>query len=243
MLDLVKGRYRVRVADSDADVLRAQELRHLCFHGTPGRDSDGFDTICAHGLVEDRADGALVGCFRLLPIRSGSEVHRSYAAQHYELSRLESFAGPMVELGRFCIRPDLRDADVLRAAWGALTVYVDREGIEMLFGCASFAGADWRAHAEALAMLRARHLGPAQWRPRIKAPTVVRFAQRLRRAPDARQAMRDMPSLLRTYLAMGGWVSDHAVVDLDMNTLHVFTGVEIGRIPAARSRALRSVTR
>jgi len=40
---------------------------------------------------------------------------------------------------------------------------------------------------------------------------------------------------------MGGWVSDHAVVDNDMNTLHVFTGVEIGAIPPARKRLLRQV--
>ena len=30
---------------------------------------------------------------------------------------------------------------------------------------------------------------------------------------------------------MGGWVSDHAVVDRQMNTLHVFTGLEIAAIP------------
>ncbi len=40
---------------------------------------------------------------------------------------------------------------------------------------------------------------------------------------------------------MGGWVSDHAVVDQQMNTLHVFTGVEIGAIPPARKRLLRAV--
>ena len=50
-----------------------------------------------------------------------------------------------------------------------------------------------------------------------------------------------MPPLLRTYLSMGGWVSDHAVVDRQMNTLHVFTGVEISAIPPARKRLLRAV--
>ena len=40
---------------------------------------------------------------------------------------------------------------------------------------------------------------------------------------------------------MGGWVSDHAVVDREMNTLHVFTGLEIGRIPPERVRVLRMV--
>ena len=50
-----------------------------------------------------------------------------------------------------------------------------------------------------------------------------------------------MPPLLRTYLLMGGWVSDHAVVDRHMNTLHVFTGLEINAIPPARKRLLRGV--
>ncbi len=49
-----------------------------------------------------------------------------------------------------------------------------------------------------------------------------------------------MPPLLRTYLLMGGWVSDHAVVDSHMNTLHVFTGLEINAIPPARKRLLRA---
>jgi len=40
---------------------------------------------------------------------------------------------------------------------------------------------------------------------------------------------------------MGGWVSDHAVVDPEMGTLHVFTGVEIRAIPATRKRLLRAV--
>jgi putative hemolysin len=57
--------------------------------------------------------------------------------------------------------------------------------------------------------------------------------------PDMKQALRRMPPLLRTYLVMGGWVSDHAVIDNDLNTLHVFTGVEIKRMPPKRARLLR----
>ncbi|WP_306131597.1 GNAT family N-acetyltransferase [Roseivivax marinus] len=242
MLHLTKGRYRVRVAADPEDVARAQRLRHLCFRGDEdGRDVDAFDPVCVHVLVETRKTGSLVACFRLLPLAGGREIGRSYAAQFYELSALEAFDGPMLELGRFCIHPEVHDPDVLRVAWGAITEYVDRAGVELLFGCASFAGTNWAVHGDALAMLKARHLGPARWLPRIKAPDVVRFAQRLRRRPDAKKAMLAMPPLLRTYLMMGGWVSDHAVVDRDMGTLHVFTGVEIGRIPPARKRLLRAV--
>ena len=72
----------------------------------------------------------------------------------------------------------------------------------------------------------------------MKAPDVFRFAPGLRRKPDMKKARKAMPPLLRTYLLMGGWVSDHAVRDRDLGTLHVFTGLEVGRVPAHRRRAL-----
>jgi len=144
--------------------------------------------------------------------------------------------------GRFCLHPEVHDPDLLRLAWGAMTRHVDATGAQMLFGCSSFHGADAEAHVEALALLKERHLGPRRWLPRVKAPRVFRFARRLRlRKPDLRLAMSRMPPLLRSYLAMGGWVSDHAVVDPDLDTLHVFTGLEIRAIPPARARLLRAV--
>jgi len=247
MLSLRKGRYTARFAKTKADVEAAQMLRHTAFiAGTGaaardgGRDADAFDDICRHVLVEEARTGRLVCCFRLLPLRDGGEIGRSYSAQYYELSKLSEFDGPMVEMGRFCIHPDCRDPDVLRVAWGAMTRFVDEEGVEMLFGCSSFHGTDAQSYLDAFAMLKARHLAPKRWLPKVKAPDVFRFARRLRRQPDAKRAMLTMPPLLRTYLAMGGWVSDHAVVDRDLNTLHVFTGLVIREIPPARARLLRA---
>ena len=251
MLSLSKGRYAARLAQSEADVACAQALRWLCFVGAragletapPGaRDIDAFDPLCRHVLVEEVATGALVCCFRLLPLEDGRQIGRSYSAQYYELSALADYRGRMVEMGRFCIHPAHRDADILRVAWGAMTRFVDEAQIELLFGCASFMGTDWEGYADAFAMLAERHLAPRRWRVRVKAPKVVRYARALMgRKGDPTQAMLKMPPLLRSYLAMGGWVSDHAVVDHDLGTLHVFTGLEIRAIPPARARALRMV--
>ncbi|MEO1314955.1 MAG: ornithine-acyl-ACP acyltransferase, partial [Pseudomonadota bacterium] len=122
-----------------------------------------------------------------------------------------------------------------------MTEYVDSEQVELLFGCSSFKGTEAEAYMDAFALLKERHLAPKRWLPRVKAPRVFRFAARLKlRKPNLKLAMKGMPPLLRTYLLMGGWVSDHAVVDKDLDTLHVFTGVEIGAIPAARKRLLRA---
>ena len=239
MISLIRGRYIAREASSEADVRAAQALRSRCF-GTKGLDVDAFDDRCTHILIHSRADNRLVCAFRMLPLL-GRDIAQSYSAQYYELSALESFEGRMVEMGRFCIDPDMQDADILRVAWGAMTTYVDRNDVKMLFGCSSFAGTETEDYLDAFAMLKAKHLAPKRWLPRVKAPDVFRFAARLRRRPDARKAMLRMPPLLKTYLLMGGWVSDHAVVDRQMNTLHVFTGLEITAIPASRKRLLRAV--
>ena len=237
-----------RFAETGADVEAAQRLRHAAFiAGTgacvrdDGRDADAFDAICRHVLVEERGTGRLVATFRLLPLRSGAEIQTSYSAQYYGLDALGDYDRPMVEMGRFCLAPGVHDPDILRVAWGAVTRFVDDEKVELLFGCSSFHGTDAAAYADAFAMLKERHLAPRRWLPRIKAPNVFRFAQRLRRSPDRKRAMKTMPPLLRSYLTMGGWVSDHAVVDTDLNTLHVFTALEIRAIPPARARALRAV--
>jgi putative hemolysin len=231
------------MAETAADVEAAQRLRHIAFFSGAGegRDGDAFDTVCRHVLVEEAETGRLVCCFRLLPLKDGGEIGRTYSAQHYELSALSGYAGRMVEMGRFCIHPDCRDPDVLRLAWGAVARIVADEGVEMIFGCSSFRGTDAARYLDAFAMLKARHLAPRRWLPRVKAPDVFRFARRLRRKPDAARAMLTMPPLLRSYLAMGGWVSDHAVVDRELDTLHVFTGLEIRAIPEARARLLRAV--
>ncbi|MEO0359071.1 MAG: GNAT family N-acyltransferase [Pseudomonadota bacterium] len=234
------GRYLARLAQSDQDMQAVLALRSQCFRAG-GDDHDALDTACDHVMVIRQADGQLVCTFRMLPLSDGREIGRSYAALHYELNGLQTYPGKMVELGRFCSAPDVTDPDILRMAWGRLTRYVDDNCIELLFGCSSFHGTQADAYLDTFAMLHDRHMAPKRWRPRVKAPRVFRFAELIRGTLDRKSAMRAMPPMLKTYLGMGGWVSDHAVVDHDLNTLHVFTGVEIAAIPPARAKALRAV--
>lgn len=241
MQEFTRGRYRARLASSDADRDAAAALRHLAFRGTEGRDCDEYDEVCIQILIEDTQTDQLVACFRIMTLGSGSDISQSYSAQFYNLESLKAFQGPIVEMGRFCMHPDVHDPDILRIAWGALTAYVDQHGVQLLFGCSSFRGTEASDYLDAFTVLRQRHLAPRRWLPRVKAPQVFRFARLLRRTPDLKLAQLKMPPLLRTYLLMGGWVSDHAVVDRHMNTLHVFTGLEIATIPEARKRLLRAV--
>ncbi len=243
MLSLNKGRYSARLAQSPEDVDAAQRLRALAFttQDQSGCDRDAFDVFFEHVLVFEQCSNALVCCYRFLPMADGREISRSYSAQYYDLSALESFAGKMVEMGRFCLRPGHSDPDILRVAWGAMTSYVDAQAVELLFGCSAFAGTDAEPYLDAFAMLKDRHLAPKRWLPKEKALDVFRFSTGLRSKPDVKEAMQHMPSMLRSYLLMGAWVSDHAVFDRQLDTIHVFTGLEIAAIPPARKKLLRAV--
>lgn len=241
MAPLWRGHLAVRQAQSAADVAACLALRGLCFRDGAASDADAFDSRCHHVIAEDRRTGELLCTFRLLALDGGHQIGGSYSAQFYDLRPLESFEAPLIEMGRFCVRPGTGEPDVVRLAWGALARLVDADGVGLLFGCSSFRGTEVGDYGDAFALLRARHLAPARWRPLVKAREVVRYAARWRRKPDMRRAMQAMPPMLRSYLGLGGWVSDHAVIDRDLGTLHVFTGLEIARIPPARARLLRQV--
>jgi putative hemolysin len=51
-----------------------------------------------------------------------------------------------------------------------------------------------------------------------------------------------VPPLLRTYLMMGGWIGDHAVIDPHMKTTHVFTALRVADVPEAHKRLADSWT-
>ena len=234
------GRYRLRLAAGADDVARAVALRGLCFRKGGQSDADAFDARCRHVLVEAAGDGRLVCCFRILDLPDGSGIGQSYAAARYGLERLAGFRGPMMEMGRFCIDPGYHDPDILRLAWAGLTRLVDAGGVTFLFGCSSFPGADPGRHAAALGLLGARYLGPGRWAPtRLAGESVGLAGFRADAGGGVAAAAAALPALLRSYLALGGWVSDHAVIDRDLDTLHVFTGLETASVPAGRAARLR----
>jgi len=247
MADNVKMQHRqrklrARFAETPADVQSALTLRRTSFfNGVGVIDGDEFDHRCLHVLIEDSETTELLCCYRLLPLSSGPDVMTSYSAQFYDLSALSKFSGSMVEVGRFCIAANARDPNVLRAAWAVMTKYVDELNIELLFGCSSFKGTDASAHLESFSLLADCHLAPKLWLPKVKAAKVFHFASKQKSFTDRAKALRKMPPVLKTYLSMGGWVSNHAVVDYEMNTMHVFTGLEVKNIPAARKRLLRVI--
>ena len=225
----MRGKLCVRVARTPQEVAAVMDLRRARF----GVGADRFDEGAVLVGVGPE-DGPLACSFRLNPC-AGPAILDSYSAQFYDLGQIAGLSKMSVELGRFCLIEGA-SADVLRLAFAAMTRVVDRHGAGLLFGCASFHGADMAAHLPALQVLKP-HIAPHQIGR--KSPHIADYMDVT--GQDAALGLRQMPPLLRSYLGLGGWVSDHAVQDFDLDTLHVFTGVEIANIPSARAANLRAM--
>ncbi len=228
-----------RLAEGPADMARVMDLRRAAFPRASGVEEDTQDALSAHLMVE--GGGRLLGYFRVMLFGWGAGLGQGYAARFYDLAPLSGYARPIAEMGRFCVAPGGVHPDVLRLAWGAMTRIVDEGQAGLILGCTSFRGAGWEAHRAALALLAAEFIGPQEHLPGRKAAEVVDYPALAGPPGERRAALAGLPPLLRTYLGMRGWVSDHAVADRELDTLHVLTCVEVDRVPPARAASLRSV--
>tara|TARA_R110002051_G_scaffold52574_1_gene99764 strand:- start:9121 stop:9807 length:687 start_codon:yes stop_codon:yes gene_type:complete len=221
-----------RFAQSDEDVLLCQALRHWSFRKCEGIDSDVFDAVSQHVMIEEA--GRLVGTLRLRILPHFADMNATYTGSYYAIDGL---AGPSLEIGRFCVAADATVSHVLREAWAVLTRLVDAEGVQFIFGCSSFEGTDPRRYADAFSLLLARH--QSNLKVGVKAVEIKHLYDVEAAHLNPTKAIVQLPALLRSYLTMGGFVGDHLVIDRELGTLHVFTAVEIAKIPSARARALR----
>jgi L-ornithine Nalpha-acyltransferase len=233
-----KGKLIARLAHGRGDMARVMAFRRVAFPRVAGAEEDAQDALSAHVMVE--GEGALLAYFRVMLFGWGAGLSQGYAARFYDVGPLSGYARPIAEIGRFCVAPGGVHPDVLRLAWGAMTRIVDEGQAGLLVGCSSFRGADWTRHRAGLALLAAEFVGLGEHLPGRKAAEGVELGL-AGPVGDRRAALAGLPPLLRTYLGMGGWVSDHAVVDRELDTLHVFTCVEVDRVPAARAASLRAV--
>ncbi|MFN5996759.1 MAG: GNAT family N-acyltransferase [Paracoccaceae bacterium] len=234
-----RGRLVARLAHGRADMARVMAFRAAAFPRVKGAEEDDQDALSAHVMVEGGA--GMLAYFRVMLFGWGAGLAQGYAARFYDVGPLSGYARPIAEMGRFCVAPGGVHPDVLRLAWGAMTKLVDEGQAGLLVGCSSFRGAGWEAHRAGLALLAAEFVGPREHLPGRKAAEIVNFPALAGPVRDRRASLAGLPPLLRTYLGMGGWVSDHAVVDRELDTLHVFTCVEVDRVPAARAASLRAV--
>ncbi len=239
--------FTVKLANTEVELRAAQRLRYDVFvqelggggemvDHEAGLEKDRFDPYFDHMLAIDDSSGEVIGVYRLLPGERAAELGQFYSEDEYDLTVLKQSGRKLLELGRSCVHPDYRGGTAMYHLWNGLAAYVTERGIEILFGVASFHGTDVSKLAQPLSMLHHNHLAPLDLRVRAQ-PEVFQSMDLL--APDAldrRAAMVQVPSLIKAYLRLGGFVGEGAFIDHAFNTTDVCLILDTARMNERQRR-------
>jgi len=254
------GALQVRLAQSHAEVRCAQHLRYRVFYeemsAVPSaamrmkrRDVDAYDTICDHLLVCHDGGSApnaceeadahhekhsrIVGTYRMLRQDIAEQNQGFYSQNEFDLDALIACRGPQerfLELGRSCVLQPYRDRPTMELLWHGLWSYIRKHDITAMVGCASFEGTDPQVHAEALSFLHHNAMAPEDWRVSAHDGLKVDMNMVSAHGIDHRNALRNLPPLIKGYLRLGCFVGDGAVVDRQFGTTDVLIVLPVSRI-------------
>lgn len=236
----------IRLATEADDLLSAQRLRYEVFIAELGGDGpmvdhaarlerDAFDAHYDHlVLVDRRRDRAaldhVVGVYRLLRSDRMPAIGRYYTEDEYDLSVLKQSGRRLLELGRSCLHRDFRGGVAMLHLWEGLAEYVRRHGIEVLFGVASFHGTDLSGLKLPLSYLHHNHLAPPPMRVRAAPGHFQPMDLLSRDRIDRKTAVLAIPTLIKAYLRLGGFVGEGAYVDHAFNTTDVCLVMDTARM-------------
>ena len=230
------GDLAVRLAETEYEIRAAQRLRFGIFYGemaakptaemaAEGRDFDAFDEIADHLLVIDtkRGEGAegVVGTYRLIRREPAARIGSFYTADEYEIGKLVSYPGEVLELGRSCVDQTYRTGSTMQLLWRGIAAYVHHHDIEVMFGCASLPGINPGALSLPLSYLHYFHLAPHDLRPIALPERYTNMRLLAAEDLDPKSALSALPPLIKGYLRLGGFVGDGAVIDHQFQTTDV----------------------
>jgi putative hemolysin len=237
-----RGRFRLRLAATEADLDAVLRLRYEVFnrelgeglavsHAT-GRDEDGFDRVCDHLMVEERFAGEVVGTYRMQTEEMAARGEGFYTAGEFDLGAVPPpVLSASVEVGRACISPPYRNLQTLFLLWQGLAAYASGWRKRYLFGCCSLTSQDpregWRAYRD---LARDGHL-----HPEIQVRTLPPFACGAPFAGLAAEGEAPLPTLFRTYLRYGAKVCGPPAIDREFGTIDFLTLLDTAALDA-RSR-------
>ena len=242
------GTLETRIARTASEVDAAQAIRYRVFveemhaqvppeSARKRRDIDAWDAICDHLLVLDTAiegdaEDQIVGTYRLLRQDVAMANGGFYSSSEFEVADLVARHPDkrFMELGRSCVLPQYRTKRTVELLWQGNWAYALKHRIDVMFGCASFAGAVPEEHALALSYLHHNALAKGRWR--VEALPELEHSMDLMPAEaiNMRKALAALPPLIKGYLRLGAMIGEGAVVDRAFRTTDVLIVLPIHTI-------------
>ena len=227
-------RYRLRLAASDADLRAAQNLRFIVFNVELNEgleeayntclDSDRFDAVCDHLLVEEVTTGDIVGTYRLQTGDSAGRNLGFYSAQEFDFTPFNAVRGELLELGRACVHSQHRNLAVLGLLWKGIAAYARTHGARYLIGCSSVTTQSPATGWSIYESLQTRFSAPPEWITRPLAGFELP-------ATPERDATARVPKLLGAYLSLGARICGVPALDREFKTVDFLTILDLASLP------------
>jgi len=255
------GNYRLRLAVSAEDREAACRLRFKVFNIELGEglessyetgiDSDRFDAVCEHLLVEEKNTGRVVGTYRMQSGETAARNKGYYTEQEFDLAPYELLRPEILELGRASIDREHRTPEVLMLLWRGIAQYATDMGLRYLLGCSSMNSnnpvegwqmyrqlENFRVTDEFATAPTSAFACPAEPQDAVAQPQSCQ-SDRLTTEPQVK-----VPKLLKTYLAIGARIAAAPAWDREFHTIDFLTLLDLKLMsPAARNRFLAPLTR
>jgi len=259
------GRYRLRLAQTMEDREAACRLRFKVFNielgeglessYRTGLDTDKFDMVCEHLLVEDKqetnAAKRIVGTYRM---QSGDNAKRNlgyYSEQEFDFAPYEQLRSGILELGRASIDREHRTPEVLTLLWRGIAQYATDMGLRYLIGCSSINSKNpadgWQVYRQL-----EHYVVPPEFKTVPTAafacpePGAEALADPNTAIDGAAQPTADpikVPKLLKTYLAIGCRIGGAPAWDREFGTIDFLTFLYLKLVSSsARNRFLAPLT-
>jgi putative hemolysin len=256
------GHYRLRLAETQEDREAACRLRFKVFNielgeglessYETGLDTDHFDQVCEHLLVEDKQQDApsrrIVGTYRMQAGLTAQLNIGYYSEQEFNLAPYEPLRPGILELGRASIDRDHRTPEVLTLLWRGIAQYANDMGLRYLIGCSSLTS---RNPAEGWQLYR--QLEHYRVPPEFETEPTAAFAcptepegadaQPFTCSTGSTTEAVKVPKLLKTYLAIGARIAAPPAWDRAFGTIDFLTLLDLKLLSsAARNRFLAPLT-
>ncbi len=222
------GKYTVKLAETEQEIQQIEMLREKIFFkhlSEEQRKSAETRDYHAHHLIvihHGKEGDQVVGTLRLINSQYLPESEKFYSQEYYQFDQLLAKNKHCLELSRFCIEEKFRKGSILLLIWKSAMNYINHLKVDMMFGISSFPGQEAAEHANVLSLLHRDYLAEEELMPQ---PTKSAHPISSILTDDVAKE-RQLPTLVRGYLKMGGKISDHYYTDPIFNTTFVFLYVE-----------------
>jgi len=239
------GSLTTRLARDFHELKEAQRVRYEVFceelsaRQSIDRDKrleqEKHDLICDHLLVLEKnglGNPKIVGTQRFL-VKQASDSHLEFRSQtEFDLEDLARRhpVKRFMELGRSCILNSHRSKRTIELMWHGTWAYAVQKQVDVMTGCASFYASDVTQISDQLGFLSTLSSERDEWKVRPTQENAIKISQFEKSGIDPRQAIRGLPPLIKGYLRLGAYFSEHAVMDEEFGTIDVAVILPVGNI-------------